>query len=687
MSNQIYKFSDLKQALKQGAPQSLIDDIVAQLSPADINKAVQTFNPGVEQILFNALPPDLLQKVASSLDPATAAHLMNLPPEFLAFGAPVYNDTAASDHFAASGGTFQATDINQNTLTYGISGASATAQTVGAVTYDLTAGSDYGTLLLNSHTGQYLFQPDDQHINALTVTAMADFAITVFDGAFTTMQAFDITLNGVNDTPALSGSVHADVHQGDPVSTLDALGNVTDADANTTLLVTGVPGQLPAGVQYDAAHHAFSFDSSDSAYAGLAKGVIEQVSVDYSITDGTATVNDSVSWTVTGTREAPMAGDDVLNSGPPGSGWALDSDNGHYYRLVTVGGGVTWYSAESAAHADGAYLATITSAAEQQFAQTVANGHGAWLGGYGSIANQVSSWHWVDGPESGSALTYSDWHPGEPNGGFGFADAALHMEADGGWNDVPTSWGPGNSTLTGYLEEWGGLPAEGAYASNAAIDISTAALLGNDSSVQPGAVLSLGRFDATSADGATISLNSDGTLHYDPTTSSLLQQLGGHAVANDTFTYTVKDQYGLESAPATVTIPVHGVPAGNVVHTADGGSYQATSAADYFVIDPNTYVWISGFDTAKDKLVFEHTAADGGTQYQYSDAYFSVYGNSGGAGGVEVQSIAYPGWGPYTAVSAWDANNWAEADLSGLQTDPHTFYDHNVIITSNTFVL
>ena len=72
MANQAYKFSDLKQALKHGANAAVVNDIVAYLSSADINKAVQTFNPGPDVTLHDALAVDSLQKVAQSLDPSVS---------------------------------------------------------------------------------------------------------------------------------------------------------------------------------------------------------------------------------------------------------------------------------------------------------------------------------------------------------------------------------------------------------------------------------------------------------------------------------------------------------------------------------------------------------------------------------------------------------------------------------------
>ncbi len=66
-------------------------------------------------------------------------------------------------------------------------------------------------------------------------------------------------------------------------------------------------------------------------------------------------------------------------------------------------------------------------------------------------------------------------------------------------------------------------------------------------------------FDALSANGAAISHDGDGTFHYDPTGSAILQTLDdGATPVNDTFTYTVTDFQGNNSV-GTVTITVGGV--------------------------------------------------------------------------------------------------------------------------------
>src|SRR6185369_1520128 len=72
------------------------------------------------------------------------------------------------------------------------------------------------------------------------------------------------------------------------------------------LSVTGLPDALPAGVSFDPAKHTFTLDPSSAAYQHLAAGEQTTVTVNYQVSDGIVTTDASVSWTVTGTNEAPV---------------------------------------------------------------------------------------------------------------------------------------------------------------------------------------------------------------------------------------------------------------------------------------------------------------------------------------------------------------------------------------------
>jgi len=88
------------------------------------------------------------------------------------------------------------------------------------------------------------------------------------------------------------------------------------------------------------------------------------------------------------------------------------------------------------------------------------------------------------------------------------------------------------------------------------IDIN---VLANDTDVDRGAHLSVSSFSGFSAHGAAITLNPDGTLHYDPTVSAELLALSHGTDVHDSFTYQAQDQFGTLSNQATVDIQVVGV--------------------------------------------------------------------------------------------------------------------------------
>ncbi|WP_299775767.1 tandem-95 repeat protein [uncultured Tateyamaria sp.] len=86
--------------------------------------------------------------------------------------------------------------------------------------------------------------------------------------------------------------------------------------------------------------------------------------------------------------------------------------------------------------------------------------------------------------------------------------------------------------------------------------IDTATLLANDSDAD-GDALTVTAVSATSAHGAALTLNANGTISYDPTNAGTVQALSQGQILSDTFTYTVQDGNGGEST-ATVSVIVRG---------------------------------------------------------------------------------------------------------------------------------
>jgi len=81
-------------------------------------------------------------------------------------------------------------------------------------------------------------------------------------------------------------------------------------------------------------------------------------------------------------------------------------------------------------------------------------------------------------------------------------------------------------------------------------------VLANDSDIDDEDDPTVTGVDATSANGAAISINPDDTINYDP--SGVLDWLDEGDTLNDTFSYTINDGHG-GSATGLVTVSVTGV--------------------------------------------------------------------------------------------------------------------------------
>jgi hypothetical protein len=117
--------------------------------------------------------------------------------------------------------------------------------------------------------------------------------------------------------------------------------------------------------------------------------------------------------------------------------------NGHSYLAVPGYPGLTWNVASQLAQAQGGYLATINSAAENDFVFGLVNsplffsaynGSGPALGGYNAGTPSNPAWSWV----TGEPWTFSNWLPGTPD----YAD-----------------FGPGPEDRLEYFSSIGGTPA------------------------------------------------------------------------------------------------------------------------------------------------------------------------------------------------------------------------------------
>ena len=132
--------------------------------------------------------------------------------------------------------------------------------------------------------------------------------------------------------------------------------------------------------------------------------------------------------------------------------------NGHYYEVVNPTTGVTWQQAKLLAESSSflgvnGHLATITSAAENNFVQSIlppgAVTYGYYLGGYqppGSV-EPAGGFVWV----TSEPFSYTNWNPpDEPNDGYaGNPQNFLWM-----WSDYATANSGGTWAVGKWDDTW-----------------------------------------------------------------------------------------------------------------------------------------------------------------------------------------------------------------------------------------
>ncbi|MBC2773520.1 tandem-95 repeat protein [Rhizobium sp. AQ_MP] len=407
-----------------------------------------------------------------------------------------------------------------------------------------------------------------QFVPALNANG-ADYATIGFkvgDGTAFSDQSYSLKVNvtAVNDPPmtnAVAVSGNEDTLIAIALSGSDVDGTVASYRINT----------LPSnGVLYqDAAMTQILWSNSQTTGATVYfkpyPNFNGEVTFSYSAIDNAgaiATSSATATITVAPVNDNPGANNDVLHFGgdaaPAGTGWVLNAANGHYYKFVSAAN-VSWADAVAGAanQAQGAYLLTLTNAAEQSFVlnNLGVQGQMLWLGG--SDAETEGTFKWVTGPEAGSVVaSYLPWNPGEPNNWGGNEDyIALNRWAGPLyqtplWNDAASISG----NTSGYVAEWSG--NNGSITEDTVQRFSTSLLTANDGDLDGDSIAVTSVSNSTR--GAAVTLNNDGTITYDPSRSTQLQQLAQGQTVTDTFTYTIKDIHGATST-ATATITIKGV--------------------------------------------------------------------------------------------------------------------------------
>ena len=512
-----------------------------------------------------------------------------------------------------------------------------------------------------------------EQITAVAGIAAAAPEVSFGSSAVSTDENAPLALSPLSVTFADAGSDIFTV-------TLDAghgtlsLGDATGVSNNGTAAVT-LSGTLSA---------------IDTALAGVTytpeAGFVGADTVSLAASDGAFTATPA---TLNVDVLGPVATSFTINNAaaPASSGWAYDPENGHYYKYVAASLD-DWTDAMAAAAADnGAYLATITSGAENVFvSQLLANGATAWTGGEttqdppnGQQGNSAP-FYWHNGPEAGTLFSYTSWNNdaqppggGEPTGGFGTSVESLQVGSNGEWNDVPSDWQD-----AGYVEEVGGLAGQIAFTENTTTDIAASVVLANDTDTTGGTLT----ITNITAGHGTVTLN-DGIISYNPD----LDYSGA-----DSFSYTISD--GTFSSTGTVDFTVAAAPtllwntsSGDwITSTANWSAGAAPVAADDVTINTPYTVTISDAEIASAQTLTLDNAAsalvDAGTLtltggLAVEAGAFQLQGGSLQALSITVAAAAgFSGYGTVTgpiAVAGTLEAAGGNLDFTGYVTGNGTF--------------
>jgi VCBS repeat-containing protein len=299
-------------------------------------------------------------------------------------------DTAANDSFDSATGTLQGADVDTGTtpvstpgtvLTYGISGGTV------ASGFSTQSGS-YGSLSVNTTTGDYSYTPDSSTIQSLNSgeNYSDTFTVTVSDGiAAVVTKTYMVNITGANDAPVAvndTGSSLSEDSAAVTVSGSTLLANDTDRDAVDTKVISAVSSST-SGVTVSLNGSNVSYDPG-TAFQYLNAGESTTDTFTYTMVDsGGLTSNATVTMTITGANDTPtlaptsdsfvdtIADDSFSNATGTLSGADVDAGTVLTYGLIggTVASGVNskvgTYGTLSVDTATGAYSYTPNYAAIQ----------------------------------------------------------------------------------------------------------------------------------------------------------------------------------------------------------------------------------------------------------------------------------------------------------------------------------
>uniref|UniRef100_UPI003727AC40 tandem-95 repeat protein n=1 Tax=Yoonia sp. R2-816 TaxID=3342638 RepID=UPI003727AC40 len=417
-----------------------------------------------------------------------------------------------------------------------------------------------GWLVFDAASRSFSGTPPQDFNGHLAVT------VTASDGSLSASGTFALETTPVNDAPAAADDfviqIPAPITE-DVVISIDTatlLANDSDIDGDA-LSVTAVSATSTHGAALTLnTDGTISFDPTGAdAVQALAEGQTLIDTFTYTVEDGNGGENTATVFVVVrGTNDAPAAADDVAQTATP-----VTED------AVALIDAAMLLANDSDAEGDALVMTAVSA--------TSAHGAALTLNANGTISYDPTGADAVQALANGQALTDTFTYTVEDGkGGESTASVSIVVY---GTNDAPVAADDVAQSSTPITEDGVTL-------------IETASLLANDSDVE-GDALTVTAVSALSAHDAILTLNTDGTISYDPTGANAVQALADGQTLTDTFTYTVEDGKGGEST-ANVSIVVHGTNDAPVVALALPDQSSAEDEAVNFALPANAFTDVDG---------------------------------------------------------------------------------------------
>ena len=503
----------------------------------------------------------------------------------------------------------------------------------------------YGTLVLQSD-GTYTYTPYASSQSLAQGQVVQDvFTYTVTDGNSTDTGTLTINLTGANDAPVANPD-NASGHENE-ILTIAVLANDTDVDNGAVLTVTAAsapPGKGTASVVGDQVQ----FDPG-SAFDHLAVGASEVVVIDYAISDEFgATSSATVSVTVTGTNDGPVAS--------PDTGAAGENDA----VLVDV-------LANDTDADDGAVL-TITAASAPP-----GKGTAAIVGNQVEFDPGTDFDHLAAGATEIAVVGYTiqDEH--------GASSSSTVTITVTGTNDGPVANHDAAST-----DE------------NAAVTVD---VLANDTDPDDGAILSLVSASAPAGQGSA-SVVAGNQVQFDPGTD--FDHLDTGESAQVVVSYTIEDEHGAQ-ATSTVTITVGGandapVAVDDAAATTEDDSVSGNVLANDTDVDgetltvtnPGTYIGAYGTLVLAADGSYTYTPGAGAQalgEGQVASEVFNYTASDGTVSDAATLTITLTGLGSVPNVEDDTASTTEDSSVSGnvLANDTDDEGDPLIVSSPGTY--